>query len=60
MTLFAKFISKCYLSEVTQNARIFMVNDTADVGNWEGKTRQIYVLEAPELAPKNLSAMWSF
>ena len=56
MTLFAKFISKCYLSEVTQNARIFIVNDTADVGNWEGKTRQIYVLEAPEQLLNNLKS----
>ena len=56
MTLFAKFISKCYLSEVTQNARIFIVNDTADVGNWEGETRQIYVLEAPEQLLNNLKS----
>ena len=56
MTLFAKFILKCYLSEVTQNARIFMVNDTADVGNWESKTIQIYVWEVPEQLSNNLKS----
>ena len=56
MTLFAKFILKCYLSEVTQNARIFIVNDTADVGNWEGKTIQIYVWEVPEQLSNNLKS----
>ena len=56
MTLLAKFILKCYLSEVTQNARIFIVNDTADVGNWEGKTIQIYVWEVPEQLSNNLKS----
>ena len=59
--------------KVTQNARIFMVTDTADVNNWKGKTMQLYVLEVPEqllnklkskwlveMAAKNLSAIWSF
>ena len=34
--------------KVTQNARIFMVTDTADVDNWKGKTMQLYVWEVPE------------
>ena len=34
--------------KVTQNACIFMVNDTADVDNWKGKTIQLYVWEVPE------------
>ena len=34
--------------KVTQNARIFMVTDTADVDNWKGKTIQLYVWEVPE------------
>ena len=59
--------------KVTQNARIFMVTDTADVDNWKGKTMQLYVWEVPEqllnklkskwlveMAAKNLSAIWSF
>ena len=59
--------------KVTQNARIFMVTDTADVDNWKGKTIQLYVWEVPEqllnklkskwlvdMAAKNLSAIWSF
>ena len=59
--------------KVTQNARIFMVTDTADVDNWKGKTMQLYVWEVPEqllnklkskwlveTAAKNLSAIWSF
>ena len=50
-----------------------MVNDTADIDNWEGKTIQIYVWEVPEqlmnklkskwlveIAAKNLSTKWSF
>ena len=61
-----------YIS-VTQNARIFMENDTADVDNWEGKSLHIYGWEVPEqilnklkskwfveMAAKNLSAIWSF
>ena len=59
--------------KVTQNVRIFMVTDTADVDNWKGKTMQLYVWEVPEqllnklkskwlseMAAKNLSAIWSF
>ena len=59
--------------KVTQNACIFMVNDTADVDNWKGKTIQLYVWEVPEqllnklkskwlveMAAKNLSAIWWF
>ena len=59
--------------KVTQNACIFMVNDTADVDNWKGKTIQLYVWEVPEqllnklrskwlveMAAKNLSVIWSY
>ena len=50
-----------------------MVNDTAGFDNWEGKSIQIYVWEAPEqlmnklkskwlveIAAKKLSTKWSF
>ena len=64
-------VNKCIY--VTFNARISIINDTADIDNWEGKTIQIYVYELPEqilnklkskwlfeMAAKNLSAIWSF
>ena len=50
-----------------------MINDIADVDNWEGKTIKIYVYELPEeilnklkskwfveMAAKHLFAIWSF
>ena len=64
-------VNKCIY--VTLNARISLINETADIDNWEGKTIQIYVYELPEqilnklkskwlveMAAKNLSAIWSF
>ena len=64
-------VNKCIY--VTFNARISIINDTADIDNWGGKTIQIYVYELPEqilnklkskwlfeMAAKNLSAIWSF
>ena len=64
-------VNKCIY--VTLNACISIINDTADIDNWEGKTIQIYVYELPEqilnklkskwlfeMAAKNLSAIWSF
>ena len=64
-------VNKCIY--VTLNARISIINDTADIDNWEGKTIQIYVYELPEqilnklkskwlveMAAKNLSTIWSF
>ena len=64
-------VNKCIY--VTFNARISIINDTADIDNWEGKTIQIYVYDLPEqilnklkskwlveMAAKNLSAIWSF
>ena len=64
-------VNKCIY--VTLNARISIINDTADIDNWEGKTIQIYVYEIPEqilnklkskwlveMAAKNLSTIWSF
>ena len=64
-------VNKCIY--VTFNARISIINDTADIDNWEGKTIQIYVYELPEqilnklkskwlveMAAKNLFAIWSF
>ena len=64
-------VNKCIY--VTFNARISIINDTADIDNWEGKTIQIYVYEIPEqilnklkskwlveMAAKNLFAIWSF
>ena len=64
-------VNKCIY--VTFNARISIINDTADIDNWEGKTIQIYVYELPEqilnklkskwlfeMAAKNLFATWSF
>ena len=64
-------VNKCIY--VTLNARISIINDTADIDNWEGKTIQIYVYDLPEqilnklkskwlveMAAKNLSAIWSF
>ena len=44
--------------KVTQNACIFMVNDTADVDNWKGKTIQLYVWEVPEQLLNKLKSKW--
>ena len=35
-----------------------MVNDTADIDNWEGKTIQIYVWEVPEQLMNKLKSKW--
>ena len=64
-------VNKCIY--VALNARISLINETADIDNWEGKTIQIYVYELPEqilnklkskwlveMAAKNLFAIWSF
>ena len=35
-----------------------MVNDKADIDNWEGKTIQIYVWEVPEQLMNKLKSKW--
>ena len=51
-------VNKCIY--VTLNARISIINDTADIDNWEGKTIQIYVYELPEQILKTTKRFFFF